>query len=153
MHSPHSTSPRSRGGADSVWPGGIRWIGIAGESGALAAHSHHALQLSFGDDRPLSFRGGNDAEFADYPSCLIPVNLPHALDTADRRSAIVFVDPETPEGRALQARATPGRISALSEPEHSLTQAALDAGFADAAHTTRTFRRMVGFAPSMMKWV
>ena len=30
----------------------------------------------------------------------------------------------------------------------SLTEAALAAGFADAAHLTRTFRRMVGIVPS-----
>ncbi len=30
----------------------------------------------------------------------------------------------------------------------SLTEAALTAGFADAAHLTRTFRRMVGIPPS-----
>ena len=29
-----------------------------------------------------------------------------------------------------------------------LTEAALGAGFADAAHLTRTFRRMVGIVPS-----
>jgi len=33
----------------------------------------------------------------------------------------------------------------------SLTQIALAAGFADAAHMTRTFRRMLGFAPSLLR--
>ena len=32
----------------------------------------------------------------------------------------------------------------------SLTEAALEAGFADAAHLTRTFRRMVGVVPSVI---
>jgi AraC-like DNA-binding protein len=32
----------------------------------------------------------------------------------------------------------------------NLTHIALSAGFADAAHMTRTFRRMVGFAPSAL---
>lgn len=33
----------------------------------------------------------------------------------------------------------------------SLTRIALAAGFADAAHMTRTFRRMLGFAPSLLR--
>jgi hypothetical protein len=32
----------------------------------------------------------------------------------------------------------------------SWTEAAHDAGFADAAHLTRTCRRMIGLAPSML---
>ena len=32
-----------------------------------------------------------------------------------------------------------------------LATAALDAGFADAAHMSRTFRRMLGMAPSMLR--
>ena len=34
---------------------------------------------------------------------------------------------------------------------HSLTRAAMDAGFADSAHLSRTFRRMFGIAPSDLR--
>ncbi len=36
-------------------------------------------------------------------------------------------------------------------PGETLTEAALAAGFADAAHMTRTFRRMLGMAPSALQ--
>lgn len=43
------------------------------------------------------------------------------------------------------------RLSALSlKAGHSLTTAAHEAGFADAAHFSRTFRRTFGFAPSKL---
>jgi AraC family transcriptional regulator len=242
-----------------VWPGGILWIGIA--DGVGTVHAHHALQLSFGADRLPGFRRGSDQAFTTYTGCLIPADLPHAIDaTGGRRFANIFVDPETAEGRALRTRTVPGAITALddtearaaadllygawtethacarlepaarevvrrfagtapprdtSDPrvlgaielirerldrkvtladvarelnvspsrlrhlfveevglpfrtyvlwqrlqrviqtvrtEKSLTHAALDAGFADAAHMTRTFRRMAGIAPSMLEW-
>lgn len=42
------------------------------------------------------------------------------------------------------------RVFQMAEGE-TLTEAALAAGFADAAHMTRTFRRMLGIAPSSLK--
>lgn len=242
-----------------VWPGGILWIGLAGSAAPGSVHAHHALQLSFGKDRELLFRQGAAGEWTGYHGSLIPANLPHAIDASDRPFAIIFVDPETPAGRSLRARAAADRITRLDDAEtraaadllfgvaaesydcarlepaardvvqrfagptpprsmadprvlgaielirarldgrvtlpdiarelhvspsrlrhlfveevglpfrtyvlwqrlqrviqdvgteRNLTHAALAAGFADAAHMTRTFRRMVGFAPSMME--
>jgi AraC family transcriptional regulator len=222
-------------------------------------HAHHALQLSFGHDDPLHFRRGTETEWTGYRGCLIPADLPHALEATGRRFANIWVDPETPEGRGLRTRAAAGGvITPLDDAEtragahllfrvwaesqdcaqlepaarevvrrtagtaaprlttdprvlgaleliraridrrvtlsdvardlhvspsrlrhlfvaevglpfrtyvlwqrlqrviqglgtENLTHVALAAGFADAAHMTRTFRRMVGMAPSAMK--
>ena len=260
MTSPTPSSTSITGhGRICVWPGGILWIGVADGTGTV--HAHHALQLSFGDDQPPGFRRADDVEWTRNRGCIIPANLPHAIDTSGgRRFANIFVDPETAEGRALRARTAPGAIAALNEEEagaaadllfgawaaspecarlepaarevvrqlagtappsvvadprvlgaielvrarldgsisltevardlnispsrlrhlfseqvglpfrtyvlwlrlqrvirgvgteKSLTHAALAAGFADAAHMTRTFRRMVGIAPTTLDW-
>ncbi|HEU4700050.1 MAG TPA: AraC family transcriptional regulator [Gemmatimonadales bacterium] len=122
MVAPHPSSARRldrplAGGRGQVcvWAGGILWIGSAGSQGSV--HAHHAIQLAFGDDRPLGFRRGSDAAWTDYAGSLIPADLPHAIDAAERRFAIIFVDPETAEGRALAARTTPGAITALGAAE------------------------------------
>jgi len=257
MPSPERTAPRRQQGSGRgqvcVWPGGVLWIGTSTAPGTV--HSHHAIQLGFGDDEPIHFRTADDAPWYPYAGCVIPADLPHALDGSGRRSAIIFVDPESDEGRGLRSRAVPGGITHLPEDEaraaagrifeawgrthdcaslsaaarmavrdlagtaerapsadprvlgaielirarldgrvtlpaiardlnvspsrlrhlfvhevglpfrtyvlwqrlqrviqgignEPLTQGALSAGFADAAHMTRTFRRMLGFAPS-----
>ena len=251
------TGPARSGGRGQIcsWPGGVLWIGTSDAPSGL--HAHHAIQLGFGDDEPLHFRT-EDAPWLPYLGCIIPANLPHALDGSGRRSAIVFVDPESADGIALRARTVPGTIAHLPEGDaraaarrifdswneahdcaaliaatraavrelagtaerapsadprvlgaielirgrldgrvtltdtarelnvspsrlrhlfveevglpfrtyvlwqrlqrvirgigtEPLTQSALAAGFADAAHMTRTFRRMVGFAPSAFR--
>jgi AraC-like DNA-binding protein len=258
MTAPDRTTPRPARGAGRgqicSWPGGVLWIGTSDVAGAV--HSHHAIQLGFGPDEPLHFRTAEDAEWVAYRGSIIPADLPHALDGSGRRSAIVFVDPESPEGVGLQARTAPGSIAHLPDADASaatrrifdawershdcaslvsatraavaelagtaarapsadprvlgaielirarldrrvtltdvarelnvspsrlrhlfveevglpfrtyvlwqrlqrviqgmgtepLTKSALSAGFADAAHMTRTFRRMLGFPPSM----
>jgi AraC-like DNA-binding protein len=259
MSTPDTAPPRPARvmgrGQVCIWPGGILWIGVAHRAGD--AHAHHALQLAFGDEEDLHFRRGDEPEWTPYRACLIPADLPHAFDGTGRPFAIVFVDPETPEGRRLRARAAPNAITRLDGPEaraaarlvygawaethgcarleaaareavqllagtgphgvttdprvlgaielvrarlggrvsltdvardlnispsrlrhlfveevglpfrtyvlwqrlqrvirglgtENLTHSALEAGFADAAHMTRTFRRMIGMAPSAL---
>ncbi|HEX6643854.1 MAG TPA: hypothetical protein VF037_04210, partial [Gemmatimonadales bacterium] len=119
MTSPHNPSTNgtrtAARGQICVWPGGILWIGVANGPGTV--HSHHAIQLAFGDDEPLHFKQREDGEWNAYPGCLIPARLPHALDSTGRRSAIIFVDPESPDGVALQARTSPGEILTLGADE------------------------------------
>jgi len=124
MHSPTASPSRPAGRAGSpgrgqvcLWPGGTLWIGDAvriTRPGDL--HAHHALQLSFGAEEPLRFRTADDA-WTDYAACLIPADLPHAIDATGRSFAIIFVDPETAEGRRLRARAAPDAITALDADE------------------------------------
>jgi AraC-like DNA-binding protein len=220
------------------------------------------VQLSFSGQPAVAFRSGDTEVWTEYAGCLIPADVPHAIDASYRPFANIFVDPETPEGRSLRRRieaggggesivrlddaesraaaavlygcwtetsdcgrlasaarevvqrfvgTTPPRV--LSDPRvlgaielirtrldgrvtlpgiarelhvspsrlrhlfveevglpfrtfvlwerlrrviqsfgtESLTRVALSAGFADSAHMTRTFRRMLGFAPSLLR--
>ena len=109
--------PARGGGRGQIcsWPGGVLWIGTSDYPGAV--HAHHAIQLGFGDDVPLHFRTADDAPWLPYAGCIIPADMPHALDGTGRRSAIVFVDPESAEGLGLRARTVPGTIAHLPEDE------------------------------------
>lgn len=55
----------------------------------------------------------------------------------------MFVEPESEAGERLLATRGPGAVESAS-----LGEAAYGAGFADAAHMTRTFRRLFGVTPS-----
>ena len=80
-------------------------------------HAHHALQLSFAAAEPLHLRRGVDPVWTAYRACLVPGSLRHAFDGSGRTSATIFVDPETPEGRALQAQAAPNEITRLDSAD------------------------------------
>ena len=112
---PDRPAPRAARGQVCIWPGGSLWIGVAGRPGD--PHAHHALQISFAAGEPLHLRRGADPEWTAYRACLVPGSLPHAFDGSGRTSATIFVDPETPEGRVLQAQAVPDEISPLDSAE------------------------------------
>lgn len=83
------------------WDGGCMLIGHAG--GLVPEHSHYAIQVAFGDAHGIRFRGGAREEWTTYAGVVIASRQPHEMDaTAIRRNAVIFVEPETREGRALR---------------------------------------------------
>ena len=120
MHKPDLEVPdrpasRVARGQVCIWPGGSLWIGVAGRPGD--PHAHHALQISLAAGEPLHLRRGADPAWTAYHACLVPGSLPHAFDGSGRTSATIFVDPETAEGRVLQAQAIPDEIGALDSSD------------------------------------
>lgn len=81
------------------WDGG--WIGIGAPTGIVPPHAHHAVQITLGLDGPVRFREP-DGEWATSDGAIILPNAPHSFDGMSNTVAMLFIDPETREGRWLR---------------------------------------------------
>ncbi len=81
-------------------PGRLLFLG----PGARAdRHAHHAVQIALGLDADVrvSMRGST----IEGRAVVIPADVEHELDALGGRVAFLFVEPEGPRGRVLQAEA------------------------------------------------
>jgi len=95
------------------WNGGCMLIGRAVAIAPL--HSHYAIQIAFGSERGIRFRPSGKADWTEYEGVVISSRHPHMMDaTGPAFDAVILVEPETREGRALSERHKGGGITALS---------------------------------------
>lgn len=86
-----------------AWTGGALLIGEG--SGAIALHSHYAIQLSIGSPSGLRVRFGRTGEWQSCAAALVPSRAVHSIDVNECDwSSVLFIEPETAPGRALAAR-------------------------------------------------
>jgi AraC-like DNA-binding protein len=103
------------------WTGGCLLIGRTG--GAIPVHAHYAIQIAFGPVPGIRFRSDEREAWTAYAGAMIPSRQPHAMDaTHVHASAVLLVEPETREGRALAERYLRGGIAAV--PDAALADAA-----------------------------
>ena len=120
-----------------VFPGRLLYVGAIGPTDV---HAHHAFQLGWA-------LGGGTLRLADESgsavtagAVLVPADAPHSVVDASPRAAMLFVDPESREGRALRALGPDPQssrawslgesfVSARTEDPYTLYEAAT---FADA---------------------
>lgn len=96
------------------WEGGCALIGRA--ANVTPMHSHYAIQIGIGAEPGIRFRADEQVEWTDYTAAIIPSRQPHMMDaTRVSASAVIFIEPETPVGRALIERYLPGSIASLGE--------------------------------------
>jgi AraC-like DNA-binding protein len=94
------------------WDGGCLMIGRA--RGITPMHSHYAVQIGFGPTRGIRFRPSDQAPWTEYDGVVIASRQPHTMDaTHVALNAIIFVEPERREGRALTERFGADGISAV----------------------------------------
>ena len=100
------------------WDGGCLFIG---KGGIVPVHAHYAIQLAFGSEPGIRFRASERDEWREFGGAIIASRQPHTMDvTGVRHNAVIFVEPETREGRAL-AELHPGQgIAAL--PDDTLAE-------------------------------
>src|SRR6187399_2514788 len=96
-----------------LWSGGSLWIGR--QTGLAGKHAHHAIQIS------LAMRGrfamaDNNGTWHEYVGAIVMPHQFHQFDGQGSDTAMVFVEPETPIGRALLLRFGAQAITPL-EPE------------------------------------
>ena len=87
-----------------AWSGGSAFLGQGGE-GSIAPHAHYAIQLAIGAPSGLRVQFGRRSAWQACAAALIPSRATHSIDIGGCGfSAVLFVEPETAEGRALGAR-------------------------------------------------
>lgn len=109
-------APRRYEGDFVVWNGGCLLIGMTGaDGGVIAPHSHYAIHLAIGAPEGLRVQFGRNAPWQSYAAALVPSRATHTIDVAGSQwTAVLFIEPETPQGRALGARLQ-GRLELLDE--------------------------------------
>ena len=97
-----------------AWDGGCLFIGTA--SGAVPLHAHYALQIAFGSEAGVRLRTSERDEWTSYGVAGVPSRQPHGLDASTVPYwAVLFVEPETREGRVLSERYLQGGVAALPD--------------------------------------
>ena len=92
------------------WDGGCLLIGRGGS--VVPVHAHYAIQIAFGSTPGIGFRTGEREPWTTYGGAIIPSRQPHSMDaTHVSPNAVLFVEPETREGRALTERYLQGGIA------------------------------------------
>ena len=77
-------------------------------------HAHYAIQVAFGSEFGIRFRHSEREDWTSYGGVIIPSRQPHAMDaTTVPSNAVLFVEPETREGRALSELYAPNGITPL----------------------------------------
>ena len=83
------------------WDGGCMFIGR--KPGApVPMHSHYAIQVALASVPGARLRTSEQEAWTSYAAAMVPSRQPHSLDVTDvPYNAVLFVEPETREGRAL----------------------------------------------------
>jgi AraC-like DNA-binding protein len=98
------------------WNGGCLLIGEG--QGSIAPHAHYSIQIAFGFPSGLRVQVGQ-GHWMPCGAAIIPSRAIHSIDTNDCEwGGVLFVEPETPEGRALGMRLN-GEAELLSAPDSS----------------------------------
>ena len=96
------------------WEGGCLLIGRA--VGVVPIHSHYAIQIAFGAEPGIRFRSSEQEDWTEYVGAIIASRQPHSMDASHvSANVVLFVEPETREGRALSELYLHDGIAALHE--------------------------------------
>lgn len=102
------------------WNGGCLFIGK--NNPVVPMHAHYAIQVAFGREWGIAFRTSDDEAWTEYGGAIIPSRQPHTMNpTRMSANAVMFVEPETREGRLLDELYLAQGIAAM--PEASLVAA------------------------------
>ena len=81
-----------------LWEGGFLLIGRA--QGVVPRHAHHAIQIVIALDGLVTVCGRDD-QWREGPGLVVKPDVVHSFDANGALGAMVFVDPESHEGRWL----------------------------------------------------
>lgn len=110
-----------------AWEGGCIFIGRHDRS--IPMHAHQAIQFVAASEGEHLVRS-NDAEpWRPYSIAAIPARQPHSIDvTASEYGVVIFLEPETREGRAITQRYLRSGITEVGDAERrAITRAMFEA--------------------------
>lgn len=82
-----------------------RCLLMSSATGVTPMHAHYAIQIAFGSEHGIRFRPSERADWTEYAGVVIGSRKPHSMDaTGVPFNGVLFVEPETREGRALAER-------------------------------------------------
>ena len=82
------------------WDGGCLFLTRG--AGIAPLHAHYAIQVAFSDVPGIRFRTSEREPWRPYDGVVIASRQPHTMDaTIGSANAVLFIEPETREGRAL----------------------------------------------------
>ena len=84
-----------------LWSGGSLWIGR--DAGRVEAHAHHAIQIALTMDWNFRMAAGG-GDWRDHRGAVVMPHRRHRFDGRGQRTAMIFVEPETAQGRVLLER-------------------------------------------------
>ncbi len=88
-----------------AWAGVCGFIGEGGDGASISPHSHYAIQLAIGAPSGLRVQLGRNGNWQSCAAALVPSRATHTIDVNGcNMSVVLFIEPETPTGRALAAR-------------------------------------------------
>ena len=127
------------------WDDGCLVIGRGG--GIVPTHAHYAIQVAFGATPGIGFRTDEREPWTPYHGAIIPSRQPHSMDaTHVQPNAVIFVEPETRQGRAIAERWLQHGIAAIPPAVLAEVGPPLFAAWRDersAAAVERAARRVI----------
>lgn len=103
-----------------LWPHRLLLLGPGFDTGL---HRHHAAQICFGLDGPLSLRTQVGGRWERYRGFYIPPDQPHEFAANSTSTAIFYVDAESKEFAALRrSLSSGGLLQCLDAQPSALTQ-------------------------------
>jgi AraC family transcriptional regulator len=78
-------------------------------------HAHHAIQACFSLEEPFGLRASPTAPWASINAAIVPTNVLHQLDGRGHPLAILYLDPESEQGRTAVASRTTSDFVALDD--------------------------------------
>ncbi|MCC6773881.1 MAG: helix-turn-helix transcriptional regulator [Gemmatimonadaceae bacterium] len=99
-----------------AWNGGCLFIGH--HDRAIGEHAHQAIQLVMACERTHRVRADESQPWHSYSIAAIPTRQPHAIDVTDADyGAVILIEPETREGRAIAQRFLAHGIAEVGDDE------------------------------------
>ena len=122
--------PTGTGGRIVLWRGGSIWIGNAAE--ATDFHAHHAIQVTLAlSDGEVRLRSPGE-RWKAYKAAIISAHQSHAFEARGERVALIFAEPESHDGRAIQERYSMG-VAPLSAQAYEQESAALTRAYTEGS--------------------
>jgi AraC-like DNA-binding protein len=109
-----------------LWSGGSLWIGR--DAGLGDSHAHHAIQVALSLDAPFRMAAGDD-DWREHRGAIVMPHRRHRFDGCGQRMAMIFLEPETAQGRVLLERYTDADITDLDSATADALAAPLRTGY------------------------